>query len=408
MKEKLFKNLGLKVLAIFFACLLWLVVMNISDYQTTKKITGIPVTQLNGDVLEEHDQIYEVSKGSTVDITVKGRRSVVGSLSAADFNATADLSEMSITNTVQIKVEPTRKSIENDITITIADNVMTLNLEDKASMQFPIKVKTTGSPGEGFAVGDTTTNPGIVTIEGPKSTVEKITEVSVSVPVNGATKDLTETSEIDVLDAYGDPITSEKLTLSETKATASIKILHVKEIPVVVEFVGSPADGYAVEDTAYQPEKIHVAAEENVLASLSKLSIGDISVEGLSEDLQQSVDYTKYLPEGVFAVESDRNLVVTAKISRYVTRSYTPTAATVSIKGRQQGYTYTINLSNVKINAYGFESTLEELSLQDLALYVDCSGLAIGDDQSVELKSAEIDGVTLEILGDVTMTVTGK
>ena len=99
-KDKIFKNFGYKLLSVFFACLLWLVVMNTSDYQTTKEIDNIPVTQLNGDVLNELDKLYEVAKGDTVDIVVKGRRSVIGDLSASDFIATADLSEMSITNTV--------------------------------------------------------------------------------------------------------------------------------------------------------------------------------------------------------------------------------------------------------------------------------------------------------------------
>ncbi|MBP3195922.1 MAG: hypothetical protein J6N21_02835, partial [Butyrivibrio sp.] len=97
MKKRLFNNVGYKLLAIVFAILLWLVVVNITDYTITVKIEDIPVEQQNTDVLEELDQIYDVVKGDTVDIYVKGRRSVVSNLSANNFYAYADLSQMSIT-----------------------------------------------------------------------------------------------------------------------------------------------------------------------------------------------------------------------------------------------------------------------------------------------------------------------
>ena len=78
-KEEL-GHIGYKILAVLLAVVAWLAVANISDYQTTREISGIPVTQINGDVLDELDQVYDVASGDTVDIIVKGRRSIVGTL----------------------------------------------------------------------------------------------------------------------------------------------------------------------------------------------------------------------------------------------------------------------------------------------------------------------------------------
>ena len=124
MKKFFFNNIGYKLLAIIFAVLLWLVVVNITDYTITVKIEDIPVDQKNSDVLEDLDQVYEVVKGDTVDIYVKGRRSVVGNLTAKNFYAYADVTQMSITNSVQIYVEPRNKSLEDEISIEYADNIM--------------------------------------------------------------------------------------------------------------------------------------------------------------------------------------------------------------------------------------------------------------------------------------------
>lgn len=69
-------HIGYKISAVLLAIVAWLAVANISDYQTTRQISNIPVTQINGDVLDELDQVYDVVSGDTVDIIVKGRRSV--------------------------------------------------------------------------------------------------------------------------------------------------------------------------------------------------------------------------------------------------------------------------------------------------------------------------------------------
>ena len=87
-------HIGYKISAVLLAIVAWLAVANISDYQTTRQISNIPVTQINGDVLDELDQVYDVVSGDTVDIIVKGRRSVVGTLDKDDFTAIADLSTM--------------------------------------------------------------------------------------------------------------------------------------------------------------------------------------------------------------------------------------------------------------------------------------------------------------------------
>ena len=116
MKQKLtrsniFNNLGLKLLAVLIAIITWLVVMNISDYTVTKTISGITVMTENGNAIESLGKVYDVSSGKTVDIVVKGPRSVVDSLTIEDFVAKADLSKLSITNTVTITVEEKMKAL---------------------------------------------------------------------------------------------------------------------------------------------------------------------------------------------------------------------------------------------------------------------------------------------------------
>ena len=90
MKKKLIDNLSLKLVSVVLAIICWFVVMNISDYVMTVRIYDIPVEEINGEVLSGLDKVYDIVSGDTVDMIVKGRRSVVSKLEASDFVATAD------------------------------------------------------------------------------------------------------------------------------------------------------------------------------------------------------------------------------------------------------------------------------------------------------------------------------
>ena len=75
---------------------------------------------------------------------IKGRKSVISNLDASDFKATADMSKISITNAVPIAVTANSNSIAKKISITVVDNVLSVELEAEKSVSVPVKVVTTG------------------------------------------------------------------------------------------------------------------------------------------------------------------------------------------------------------------------------------------------------------------------
>ena len=149
MKEKILKNWGLKIMAVLISFLVWFLVANIEDYSITKTITGIPVVILNEEAITDQEMVYEIVQGKTVDIKVEGRRSVVEKLSADDFTASANLSELSITNSVQIAVEAVSASVRREISISIVDSMMKVAIEERGEQKLPISVLTVGETQEG-------------------------------------------------------------------------------------------------------------------------------------------------------------------------------------------------------------------------------------------------------------------
>lgn len=81
MKNWFTTNMGLKILSVFFAVGLWMIVVNIDDPVTTKTFKNIPVVFENETVLSDAGLVYQVLDGSnSVSFTVRAKRSVVESL----------------------------------------------------------------------------------------------------------------------------------------------------------------------------------------------------------------------------------------------------------------------------------------------------------------------------------------
>ena len=105
MKERLTRNLDLKILAIVFAIILWLIVVNIDDPVKSNTFSGIEVQILNAEELEKQGLCYDVLDNTNiVSVTVSGRRSVIEEINRENIIATADMKDLSSMNTLTVKV----------------------------------------------------------------------------------------------------------------------------------------------------------------------------------------------------------------------------------------------------------------------------------------------------------------
>ena len=116
-KMSLTHNVGIKIVAVIIATLVWLMVINISDPEKTIIIYGVPVTVTDEETITDMGMVYNIESGHYVNITVSGKRSVVGKLSTSDFEARASLKELSKVNSIPIDISAKRNSLARKVTI---------------------------------------------------------------------------------------------------------------------------------------------------------------------------------------------------------------------------------------------------------------------------------------------------
>lgn len=409
MRSKILNDFWLKVLSVVLAFLLWLVVMNVSDNMITIKVKGIPVQQLNGSALEQLDKVYDVAKGDTVDVIVKGRRSLVEDLNADDFIATADLSTMSITNTVQITVTPKSAAIRDEVNVTCVDNVMRLNLEEKVSLQYSVKVKTFGAVKNGYAVCAYQTSPNIITVEGPKSAVGKVTEVVVKIDVSHHDSPMDLDGEIILYDAYGDEIINDKISVSQDTVKVHLDIYPTKEVPVRVDIKGAPKDGYTMTDVMYQPQTVIIAGATENIETVEELVVDDIYISGMDSDLETTVSLKDYLPDNVFLANANEEVVITVNLEELVKKKITVTIDDINLLQKTTNKEYQLELSeDFAIEVTGLDSAVEQVTIDKLSPKIFCKDMSVGSHNNVEIDLSEIEGLEYKIIGTANLTITSK
>lgn len=396
MRKKILNHLDLKLLSLIIAILIWIVVANVDNYKTTKQITGIEIEFTNGSAITEKNKVYEVPEGTTIDVVVKGPRSVVEGLTKDDFKAVADLSKMSITNAVSVEVSAVRSSVEKEVTIVYSNNAINVAVEDKVEKQLPITVKTSENVADGYAISNKTAAPNLITIKGAESIVNTISEVYVDVDVSNANKDIVAYGEPVFVDYAGKTIESEKFEYDVKTVEVSIEVKKTKELRVKVATSGNVKDGYQISSIDYQPTSIVVVGNAEDLAKIDEVLIDDVDVTNASSDMETSVALAEYLPSEISIADGTEEIMIKVMIEQLQEKTIDIENDDINIVGKKDGYTYTFtNKDGLAVKVKGLKDKISDIKVANMLPSIDVSEYGTGKYTfTVSLK--EDSGVTID------------
>ena len=411
-KTKFYDHLGLKFLALVIATIVWFIVMNIEDSTTIKTINGIEVEMQNGESILENGNVYDITDGEVISVVVQGPRSIVESLNASNFTATADLSKLSITNSTTIKVvtnSSVRESYAKKLTITPVEEYVTLSIEQEVEKSVPVKVITTGSVADGYALGTATSTPNMVTVYGPGSVVSNIVEARAVVDVNGAFNEIQTSVGVGCIDGYGAAVEKGNISTSVEQVKVNIPVYKTKEIPINVSTVGSPHDGFGVFNINYEPSTIFIAGEEKVLEGIEGIDIKDVIITDATDNIEKNINLDEYLPSGVFVANADDNEVaISVDIIPYTDVDVTVNKDDIALEGKTDTLEYTIKSpDSLKVKITGFQDNISEVTAKDLGASISLGDRGPGEHEiEVSFKESEI--YTIKDLYKVTVEVKKK
>lgn len=429
-KNILTSNLGLKILAVLVACVIWVFVVNVDDPEKTQSFSDVKVEIRNSDCFGV-DKTFSVQEDTDkVRVWIKARESVLNRLQSKDFKVVADMRNVTLGNAVPYTLECTNSAITK-ANWECEPASMKIKIENVVQESFGVEVDTTGDPQEGYDVGATSIEEGdTINIAGAESLVNIIHKVSMSVSVNGISSDKTVKGNIVVTDKNGTDFTQsqmDKLVFTTSSGdlikdgilNARINLWKVQQnVKVKVGTYGTPAPGYRVSEVKVTPETISISGEEETLNELNgELSLSDmISVDGVSESFaSDNINLADYLKENYkdkLKLKSGTASTVSVRVimEKMGTKKIDIPLSAITIKGRPTDLDMVLTPADkitIEVAAVD-ESSLADISQSDIKAVLDLTAYQKAGRHEVPVDITLPDGYELTAEVKIVVNLTRK
>ena len=170
MRYRPFAHIGLKIVSVALAGLLWFMVS--SQRAAVERGLRIPLELQN---LPANLEMVEPPQES-VDVRVRGAADLLGRLVSGDLVATVDLSSAQPGRRL-FHISPERVKAPFAVEVTqIAPSSVAIRFEQSATRLVHIQPSVEGQPAPGYIVGDITAEPKTVEVIGPESALRRVEE----------------------------------------------------------------------------------------------------------------------------------------------------------------------------------------------------------------------------------------
>ena len=189
-----FRHIGLKIMSIALASLLWLVV---AGEQIVERALRIPLEFTN--MPAQLEPVGEPS--NVVDVRVRGSSGRLSRIAAGEVVAVVDLQGARPGQRLfHVSAADIRAPFGVEI-VQVTPSSLYMTFEPSASKQVPIVPEVEGDPAPGFEVVTRTSEPAVVEVIGPQSAVSAvIAAITEPVSVAGATATIVKSVSVGVAD----------------------------------------------------------------------------------------------------------------------------------------------------------------------------------------------------------------
>lgn len=235
-----FRHLGLKLLSLGLAILLW---MTVAGEATVERGLRVPLE------LQQFPAGLEVigDVPTSVDVRVRGASGTLSRVSAGEVVAMLDLRGARPGRRLfPLTPEQVKAPFGVDI-VQVTPSAIAMAFEPSASRQVPVIPSVDGRPAPGYVVGQTTSDPAVVEVVGPESAVRRATEaLTEPVSIAGARDRVRETVTVGVIDPSlrlknARPATvTVQILPAPLERTLRSRPLHLRNVAAVLEAEATP------------------------------------------------------------------------------------------------------------------------------------------------------------------------
>lgn len=391
-------NLVLKISSLAVAFLVWIIVVNVSNPIVTRNIS-VPLNVVNANIITDAGKTYSLMGANSVTVSYEVRSRDQSRISASDFNASIDLGDMyDITGAVPIAVEVVNNKDLIIGAVASKPSIVRVSIEDLQRKEFTLTTKITGTPSDGFSVGEVKLDKTNVVVTGPVSVIGQISQIGVEIDVTGLDSDESGRAELKYFDANGNAfvISDSRVSKSFDNVGYSLVMLNGRTLALNFDVGGTAAQGYKFTGAESTTKSIQVRGQPEVLEGLDSITVpaSALSVEGATGDVNVTVDIKNFLPANVTAV-GDTKVNVTLKVEALDKKSLTLTVNDLNIVGARPGVATNIVPEKITVVVSGLSANLESVTNADLKATLDVSEMNSGSNTG-SLKFEPATGLSVD------------
>ena len=200
-----------------------------------------------------------------------------------------------------VNIEPVEIALPKGVELVSAiPSQASVVIDQVSQVQLPITVKVTGEAADGYQVLEPTVNPSQVLIAGPKSILDRIGEVEVSVSLSRPTESYLERVPVIINDQAGNSI-HEWLKIQPEAVEVFVPVvrdLPVEKFVVKARLVGDLPGKLRLKQLKVTPEIIDIYGRAEVLRDLDYIYTQEILLDEIEKTTV--LDMELDLPEGTY------------------------------------------------------------------------------------------------------------
>lgn len=280
-----------KLTALITAIVLWFIVMN-EQNPPADATYSVPLHVRN--VQAEH---FITNNNESVEVVVRGPRSIVGSASADEFYAYIDMAQMP-TGNHKVKVHVVIPSGLELIGVT--PDKCDVTLDKMITEKRKVELSYSGLATEGVKVDEVKMDVEEVALDGASLVLGRVAKVIAHIDLAKKEQDFSEEAALKAVDSEGQEVTG--LTITPSKATIKGKVISVpvnKTVDVNFQMVGNMPPGLALKSIKADIDQIVISGYRPNLEDITALNAEPLDLSNITEST--TVQLRVILPEGITA-----------------------------------------------------------------------------------------------------------
>lgn len=367
------------VLSVVIALGLWVYVVTVVKPESTDTYYNIPVVLEGESILTNRNLMIVEGEDTTVTMELFGNRTDLDKVNSSNITLIADLTRIYEAGEVELTyshrfpgdVPSGALSVQSKSPGTIK-----LKVERRISNDVPVEPIYIGEmPDSSMYIVDTGNaelDNTTIKIIGPESVINQIAKATINVDLTGQTEDFMVKEPITLRDKDGNPVDVSLVTPSVEEVTLTLPIRYFRYIPLHVGVVPGGGATEETTDIVYEPERIMVSGNKEVLSKMTRLELGSIDLGSIDlDELTEAEDihFPIELDPGLTCETGETEAIVSVSFPNLDTKELIVT--NFNVLNVPEGLACELLTKELKVKVRGPKDVVARVKASDLTVTID-------------------------------------